>query len=47
MKKYNWASNRISEEDMAELYKIKEKDGIKITEQVAEAVKLYLKKRKI
>jgi|GEM_PF-1241548 len=40
--KYAWIGNRISEEDMACLYKMKVKTRKRITEMVAEAVKLYI-----
>lgn len=45
-KKYGWVGNRIDDEDMRKLYKIKEKYGVPITEMVAEAVKEYIAKRK-
>lgn len=40
--KYAWIGNRISEEDMARLYKIKTETKKPITKIVAEAVKLYI-----
>ena len=40
--KYAWIGNRISEEDMACLYEMKVKTRKRITEMVAEAVKLYI-----
>lgn len=40
--KYAWIGNRISEEDMARLYKIKMETKKPITKMVAEAVKLYI-----
>jgi hypothetical protein len=44
-KKYTWVGNRISDEDMAKLYQLKEKTKKPITLMVAEAVSLYLKKK--
>lgn len=41
-RKYAWIGNRISEEDMARLYKIKMETKKPITKIVAEAVKLYI-----
>jgi len=41
-KKYNWVGNQIDDNDMHLLHERKEKDGISITEQVAEAVKEYV-----
>jgi hypothetical protein len=45
-KKYNWVGNQISDNDMCILHDIKEKDGIPITQQVAEAVKEYITRKK-
>lgn len=44
-KKYTWAGNQISKEDMAKLHHIKETTGTPITHMVAEAVKKYVKGR--
>jgi hypothetical protein len=46
LKKYNWVGNLIDDNDMCILYQIKEKDGITITKQVAEAVKEYITRKK-
>ena len=40
--KYAWIGNRISEEDMEELYRLKEATKKPITKMVAEAIALYL-----
>ena len=40
--KYTWVGNRISEKNMASLYKLKTTTRKPITEMVAEAVELYL-----
>lgn len=40
--KYAWAANQISEEDMAQLYRLKKATRKHITVMVSEAVKLYL-----
>lgn len=45
-KKYNWVGNRIDDNDMCILYDIKETEGIPITEQIFEAVKDYIAKKK-
>ena len=45
LKKYNWVGNLIDDNDMCLLYQIKEKDGITITKQVAEAVKEYITRK--
>lgn len=39
---YTWVGNRISREDMARLYKLKMVTKRRITDMVAEAVKLYV-----
>jgi hypothetical protein len=44
-KKYTWAANRISEEDMLELYKMKNSEHIPITRLIARAVSEFIKKR--
>jgi hypothetical protein len=41
--KYNWVGNRISETDMAQLYKMKQNKRRPITVLVAEAVSNYIK----
>lgn len=41
--KYGWVGNRISEEDMAALYKRKKATRKSITAMVAEAVSRYVK----
>ena len=41
-RKYSWIGNKVTDEDMEKLYKIKEKTKKKITEMVAEAVKEYV-----
>lgn len=46
LKKYNWVGNQITDEDMCKLYQIKEKDGIPITKQVAEAVREYITRKR-
>lgn len=43
-KKYEWVGNRISDSDMDKLYKMKRKTKRPITELVAEAVSIYVKK---
>ena len=43
--KYTWAANRISEEDMKKLYRLKKITRKPITLLVAEAVSEYLRKR--
>lgn len=40
--KYGWATNQISEEDMARLYNLKKITKKPITTMISEAVKLYL-----
>ncbi len=45
-RKYTWAGNKISDDDMEKLYKIKMKTKRQITELVAEAVKEYVAKIK-
>lgn len=42
--KYTWVGNRISEKNMASLYKLKTTTRKPITEMVSEAVELYLSK---
>lgn len=44
-KKYNWVGNRIDDGDMCLMHERKEKQGIAITEQVAEAVKEYITRK--
>ena len=46
LKKYNWVGNLIDDNDMCLLYQRKQKDGITITKQVAEAVKEYITRKK-
>ncbi len=41
--RYSWVGNKISEEDMAALYKIKKATRKSITAMVAEAVSKYIK----
>ncbi|OGH04296.1 MAG: hypothetical protein A2W22_02400 [Candidatus Levybacteria bacterium RBG_16_35_11] len=41
-RKYSWASSKISDDDMAKMYRIKKKTKKPITEMVAEAIKEYL-----
>jgi hypothetical protein len=43
--RYNWVGNRITETDMASLYKMKQSTRRPITEMVAEAVSEYIKAR--
>lgn len=43
--KYNWVGNRIDEADMCIPYKLKQKEGKPITQQVAEAVKEYITRK--
>lgn len=45
--KFNWVGNQIDDRDMSLMYRRKEKEGIPITKQVAEAVKEYLIRRNI
>lgn len=45
LKKYNWVGNLIDDNDMCLLYQIKQKEGITITKQVAEAVKEYITRK--
>ncbi len=45
-KKYSWIGNKISDDDMGKLYRIKKKTRIPITQMVAEAVKEYISKFK-
>lgn len=45
--RFNWAANRISKEDMASLYLLKQTTGKPITILVAEAVREYLLKKRI
>ena len=40
--KFGWAANGITEEDMAQLYHLKQKTRKHITVMVGEAVRLYL-----
>jgi len=42
-RRYTWAANRITPEDMAQLYALKTKTRRPITKLIAEAVALYLK----
>jgi hypothetical protein len=44
--KYAWIGNRISEDDMAELYRMKLRTHRPITALVAEAVSSYLQSHK-
>lgn len=41
-RKYSWVGNRIADNDMEKLYRIKKKIKKPITEMVAEAIKEYL-----
>lgn len=41
-RKYTWIGNRVSDEDMQRLYRIRQETWKRITEQVAEAVKDYI-----
>lgn len=43
-RKYTWIGNRISRDDMARLYRMKEKTKRPITSLVAEAVSCYVSK---
>lgn len=43
-RKYTWAANKISDDDMIKLHHIKETTGTPITHMVAEAVKEYVSK---
>lgn len=45
--KYTWAANRISDSDMALLYRIKMQTHKPITQLVAEAVNQYLLLREV
>ncbi len=45
-RRYNWVGNRIKHDDMAAMHKIKQEKRIPITQQVAEAVKEYVIKKK-
>lgn len=40
--RYAWVGNKISDDDMAQLYRLKMKTRRRITEMVAAAVKVYL-----
>lgn len=40
--RYAWVGNKISDDDMAQLYRLKMKTRRRITEMVAAAVKAYL-----
>jgi len=40
--KYTWVGNRIDPEDMKKMHKVKKSKKIPITQQVAEAVSLYV-----
>lgn len=40
--RYSWVGNKISDGDMAQLYRLKMKTRKRITEMVAAAVKAYL-----
>lgn len=42
--KYSWAANRIADNDMAALHRMKTDTGRPITRLVAEAVSAYVKK---
>ena len=41
-RKYNWIGNKISDDDMGKLYRIKKKTKRPITKLVAEAVREYV-----
>jgi predicted DNA-binding protein len=43
--KYTWAANRITEEDMEKLYRLKKITGKPITLLVSEAVSNYLRRQ--
>ncbi len=45
--KYAWVGNRISNEDMTALYRMKKQTRKPITEMVAEAVSQYLKLKEV
>lgn len=40
--RYAWVGNKISDSDMAKLYRLKMKTRRRITEMIAAAVKVYL-----
>lgn len=44
--KYGWVGNKISESDMAALFRLKLKTHRPITEHVAEAVSVYVKEKR-
>ena len=44
-RKFNWVGNKISDTDMVELHRIKQKHKIPITKQVAQAVREYLTRK--
>ncbi len=46
-RKYTWAANRISDEDMAELYRMKNSEHIPITQLVARAVNEFVRQRQL
>ncbi len=43
--KYTWIGNKITEEQMTKLYQLKQEEKKPITEQVKEAVSLYLESK--
>lgn len=43
-KKFTWIGNKVSEEDMQRLYRLKQETRKPITSMVAEAVSEYIKK---
>jgi len=45
-RKYTWVGNRISDGDMAKLHKLKQETKRPITFMVAEAISMYLAKKK-
>lgn len=46
-RKYTWVGNRISEEDMEKLYRLKQIKRKTITTMVAEAVSNYIAKEEV
>ena len=44
-RKFNWVGNKISDTDMVELHRIKQKHKIPITKQVAQAVREYITRK--
>jgi len=46
-RKYTWAANQISDEDMSELYRMKNSEHIPITQLVARAVNEFVRQRQL